>query len=118
MNYNNLFKRYIAMVIIILLAGIVFFGRLINLQIVNGTKYEEAALLKSSNSSVVKAPRGEILDRYGRHLVTNRMAFSILIDKIKLGKNDLNTLIYNLIEFLIRTKWNLATPSYFFCSTI
>ena len=98
MNNKLFVKRYIVMIVVIVLVGAVFFARLINLQIINGADYEVMALKKSVNSTIVKAPRGEILDRYGRPLVTNRMAFHVVIDKMRLGKNDLNTLIFHLVE--------------------
>ena len=48
----------------------------------------------------VKAPRGDILDRYGRPLATNKMGFSIQIQKTEISSEKLNEIILNVINIL------------------
>lgn len=63
------------------LFAVIFLGRLYFLQIVSGEEYAETSARRTSKTVVVPAPRGEICDRFGRPLVTNRMSFSIVFDK-------------------------------------
>ena len=51
--------------------------RLWSLQILSGTKYEAAALNNQLRTLRVEAPRGPILDRDGRTLVTNVAATAV-----------------------------------------
>lgn len=67
---------------------IVFLGRLYFLQIANGKEFVEFSMRRTSKTITIPAPRGEICDRFGRPLVTNRMSFSIVFDKTT-WKNDM-----------------------------
>ena len=49
----------------------VFCWVLFDLQVVNGHYYLEQSTRKIANTETVQAARGEILDRYGRVLVTS-----------------------------------------------
>ena len=51
-----------------------------------------------SRSYAVKAPRGEILDRYGRPLVTNRTSFTIKLEAVGWREADKPQLIWDLIS--------------------
>lgn len=93
----------VRMFIIILLC--VFFafvgvGRLYTMQIRDGEEYLAKTERKILRSTTVKANRGEIFDRYGRPLVVNKKAFSLQIDKVSLGSNDLNELILQITNVL------------------
>jgi penicillin-binding protein 2 len=46
----------------------------------------------------IKAPRGEILDRYGRPLITNRQGFSIIFYKEYIRPENLNSLILRVVD--------------------
>ena len=63
--------RYIALITIFVCLFLVFGIRLINIQVVNGDKYA-TKVASSYSTSVVKAARGQILDRNGVVLVGNR----------------------------------------------
>ncbi len=69
--------RFIALVTIFVCLFLVFFLRLINIQVVNGQKYSEASTA-STSTSAVKATRGQILDRNGNVLVGNRQGNEII----------------------------------------
>ena len=60
----------VAAVLAVLLA--VFAGVLYYLQIVRGEEYRAASTVRNVNVETVEAARGELLDRYGRTLVSNR----------------------------------------------
>lgn len=74
--------------------------RLIHLQVVNGADYALKSESRLVRSVKVAAPRGEILDRYGRTLVTNRMGFSIQFQKTSAEDETLNTTILSLINLM------------------
>lgn len=80
MNLGSFFRRSAFIISVLFVFLLVFAGRLFNLQIVNGDDYLAQSQKKLSRSVTVKAPRGDILDRYGRPLVTNRSCFNIEID--------------------------------------
>jgi penicillin-binding protein 2 len=78
-------KRYIAVAVLCALCMLMMGGRLVDLQIIHGEEYRSQTEKKVFRTTVVQAPRGEILDRYGRPLVTNRMGFTVQIDKMTMG---------------------------------
>ncbi len=71
--------RFIALITIFVCLFLVFFIRLINIQIVNGDKYAETSTA-STSSTIVKATRGQILDRNGNVLVGNRQGNEIIFN--------------------------------------
>ena len=71
-------------------------GNLFHLQVVRGAEYQELADRRLSRTVSVRASRGEILDRYGRPLVTNRMAFSLSIDYLFWDQETQNDTILRL----------------------
>ena len=73
----------VAVVLSLLLLG--FGVVLYQLQIVNGDYYRSASAVKISNQETVDAARGEILDRYGRELVTNRATYQITLNTSLMG---------------------------------
>ena len=60
---------------------------------------------------VIKAPRGEILDRYGRQIAVNRDGYNIVFNKAYV-KDDLNDVILTLVNLLEQadTQWNDELP--------
>ena len=82
MEQNNYIKRIIVLFVILIVSILISGGRLYNLQIVNGEEYLKKSERRISRTVNIKAPRGEILDRYGRPLVTNRMSFTIRFDAL------------------------------------
>ncbi len=69
--------RFIALISIFVCLFLVFFIRLVNIQVVNGEKYA-ATSTASTSTSTVKATRGQILDRNGNVLVGNRQGNEII----------------------------------------
>ena len=76
------------------------FIRLVDLQVVNGKDYAEKSESRLVRSMTISAPRGEILDRNGRPLVTNRMGFSIQFQKTPAEDGQLNATILSLINLM------------------
>lgn len=86
-------------VVYFILAAIVltFAVRLISLQLVMGSDYLALSEQRTTKTRPLEAPRGDITDRYGRILVTNKMSNSIVIKKVG-GQTDdeLNSTIKKL----------------------
>lgn len=71
--------RFYAIIAIFSCLFLVFGIRLINIQLVNGDKYA-SKVASSTSTTVVKATRGQILDRNGVVLVGNRQGNDIIFD--------------------------------------
>ena len=81
-----------------MVAAVIFIGRLYFLQIVSGEEYLERSTKRTSRTVTVTAPRGEILDRFGRPLVTNRMSFSVIFDATVWDKSRREEVVTKLLE--------------------
>lgn len=92
------YGRAAAMIIVpVLLAAIALFG-LYNLQVIHGDDYYIPSVNTVVSTQTVPASRGSIRDRNGRLLVSNRLGYSIGVDRVRLvaGGNpngDLLTLV-------------------------
>ncbi|MBZ4645010.1 MAG: penicillin-binding protein 2 [Clostridia bacterium] len=93
-------NRYFIMSILIIMIGLSFIYRLLQLQIVHGQEYKELSERRLLKSVSIKAPRGEIFDRYGRPLATNRMGFSIQIHKTDIPIQKFNDILLNVIKII------------------
>ena len=67
---------------------IVYLVALYKLQIIEGEKYYEESRNNMVTTSTVTAARGNILDRYGRVLVTNKSCYNLTINTDELFPND------------------------------
>ena len=86
----------------IMLAAII--AKLFNLQIINGDKYLKSASSRVTTSIVSKAPRGDILDKYGNVLVTNKTGYSVVLQKTTSDNSELNGIISDVIDILYSTE--------------
>lgn len=93
---KGLRNRYNILYILLFLMAVLIIQRLFLLQISEGENYREISDSRLARNIPVKAPRGEILDRYGRALVTNRVGHSIAIAKIDDDKQKLNEVVFHL----------------------
>lgn len=79
---NKLVKpvRLAVMVVVTLSLAVLYLSTLYKLQIVEGAAYYEQSRNSVVTRKTATAARGDILDRYGRLLVTNRPCNNLLID--------------------------------------
>ena len=88
-------NQILAMVMIMMsLLGIRLFG----LTVVEGARWDEAASNLSIKSISTSAPRGEILDRYGRVLAGNVPSFTVQFRAGDLSDEEINSVSRNLIR--------------------
>ncbi len=86
----------ILMVIVLL----IYTARIYSVQIINSDKYSSNAKgSTASRTAVLKAPRGEILDSFGRQIAANRDGYNIVFNKAYV-KDNLNDIILSLVNLL------------------
>ena len=78
----------------------VFLLRLAQVQIVSGADYLARQQRGSSRSQVIKAARGEIVDRQGRPLSYNQACYNIVFDRALAPEGSENETILKLINVL------------------
>ena len=96
--------RVILLSCLMIIVGIIFIIQLFNLQVVNGEEYRLEAQNRIVRKRQVVAPRGEILDRYGEILATNREGFNVMLYKVKMDDNERNEMLLKMVNVL--KKWN------------
>ncbi len=101
MPFKKKRQTALAVLSVLLVILIIFYAvRLYSLQIINRNKYSSAANGGTSiRTAVLKAPRGEIIDRYGRQIAINRDGYNVVFNKAYI-KDNLNDVILSLINLL------------------
>lgn len=93
---------------------VLFLAVLYNAQVVNGTENRARSISSNTASETVTASRGIITDRNGKVLVSNRLAYTLVVDKSGFGKDDaaLNGAIWRLIALCQEqgVAWNDTLP--------
>lgn len=92
-RYNQILALMLIMMAIL---GITLFG----LTVVEGAHWKEAASNISIKSISAPAPRGEILDRYGRVMAGNIPSFTVQFSSGDLTNEQTNSISRNLIRIL------------------
>ena len=103
METKLIFKRCVTLVILVMLILGVYILKLADFQIFNYTTYADSALSYTASSIKVTAARGEILDRYGRTIASNRMGYAIIFQASefnKLKNPERNEIIYRLTRII------------------
>ena len=99
MDGKQFYHRTLAVAAVLAVLLVVFTGVLYHLQIVRGAEYRAASTVRNVNVETVEAARGEILDRYGRTLVSNRATYEIVLDTSRMGAEaERNAILLELIE--------------------
>ena len=93
-------KRFLILHILIAVLFVMLFAKLFQLQVIEGNKYKTVSESKNTVNLLQKAPRGEIYDRYGKPLVTNRECYSVSLVKTSMSDYDFNNVIYKLIRVI------------------
>ena len=93
---------------------VLFLAVLYNAQVVNGTENRARSISSNTASETVTVSRGIITDRNGKVLVSNRLAYTLVVDKSGFGKDDaaLNDAIWRLIALCQEqgVAWNDTLP--------
>ncbi|MBQ4527884.1 MAG: hypothetical protein II998_07415 [Clostridia bacterium] len=94
---NRLKDKYFLLSAITIIMFVFIFTQLIKLQIVDSKEYLAKSESYLSTEEIIQAPRGKILDRYGRPIVTNRLGFSVSFCDTSMSDDKLNDLIVNTV---------------------
>ncbi len=100
MNKRLLNSRYIQIVILIVILMLVLCARLFVLTVLQQDQWQEAADTQSTKEVRTSAPRGNILDRYGRVLATNEQVFTVTFNASGLSTEEINESAYALVKLL------------------
>ena len=93
--------RVFALAVLFVVIISVYLVFLYRLQIIEGEKYYNQSNEITTETRTVTAARGNILDRYGRILVSNKECYNIKIDTTKLfASDDPNSVILELINMV------------------
>ena len=91
-----------------------FFAVLYDAQVVHGSENRARSITSNTASETVTASRGIITDRNGKVLVSNRLAYTLVVDKSSFGKDEaaLNDAIWQLIQLCQEqgVTWNDTLP--------
>jgi len=87
-------------VVFVLIVAAIFLLRLMIMQIVEGESYRSYLTEGYSVTKTIEASRGDVVDRYGRSLATNRVRYDITFDKNNIVKDSENSVILELISIL------------------
>ena len=98
--YNFFNNRYLILSIITILIAIIYIFQLFNLQIIQGAEYREKSQTRMLRTETVEAARGEIYDRNGVVLATNKLTNNVEIYKVNVDVDEQNTAIATLITIL------------------
>lgn len=96
-------SRVVAFGLVIALLIALCVGTLYQLQILNGAAYYVASQNNNVTYPAVKAARGNILDRYGRVLVSNRECYNLVINTTRLfgdEVDDPNAVILEMVNIV------------------
>ena len=96
---NSKSRFYVIITIMVLMFCAVIW-KLFDLQLVKGDQYVTVANDRLTTNIIARAPRGEILDRYGTRLVSNKVGYSVVMQKTDLSDSELNSIIKKLIDVL------------------
>lgn len=93
--------RLIGGAAVLVLLLVLYFSVLYKLQIVEGASYAAESANSIVTQETVAASRGNILDRYGRLLVSSKSCYNIVIDTDELfDQEDANAVILEMIEIV------------------
>lgn len=92
--------RFRIVYLILIIVGVILIAQLFNLQVIQGEQFRDSSQRRLFRDAEIKAPRGEILDRNGIVLATNREAFNIEIMKTAVSPEDINSMILTLVKVL------------------
>ena len=88
------------MYIVVIDISVIFIATLFNLQIVNGENYREQSEKRMLRTKNITAPRGEIYDRNGVILATNKLSYDVELYKVRVSTKEQNDGILRLVEIL------------------
>lgn len=100
MDKRQILHRITAILVFAAVMVSIFTYRLMEYQIVRGSEFLEQASTTTTIKMAITAARGEIVDRYGRVLATNRVGYNIQLNRLYLDDENLNERLIQLMKIL------------------
>jgi len=94
-------NRELVLSFLLSLVAFIFIIQLFNIQIINGSTYREQAENKIIRTESISASRGEIYDRNGVLLATNKLTYNVELYRTKVGIELTNNAIRDLVDILV-----------------
>ena len=94
MSKKILQSRYYQLIALVAILMLALFIRLFVLTVIQEDKWAEAAVNQNTKEVVTSAPRGEILDRYGRVLATNKQIFTVTFNVSGMSTDEIKKTAY------------------------
>lgn len=89
-------RRWIVVALVLTVFGL-YVSRLMDIQIVQADYYRNKVESHSTGRQVISAARGEVVDRNGLSMVSNRLGYDVVIDKAYFPSDRQNDIILRLI---------------------
>ena len=101
--HNSKYRFFILKAAAVLMLAMITV-RLFSMQVIDGEVYVKTAESRASTGTVTKAPRGDILDKYGRVLVTNKSGYSVRLKKTSNDNVKVNEIVSEIVSILEDTE--------------
>ncbi len=101
MKAKMLNRRMIELAVMLVMVFAFYGLKLMDIQVVNGDRYEERTQTVYTRTQRVKAARGEIMDRYGKSLAVNINSYDVVFNKAFLEDGTINDTILRLASILL-----------------
>ena len=101
--HNSKYRFFILKAVAVLMLAMITV-RLFSMQVIDGEVYVKTAESRASTGTVTKAPRGDILDKYGRVLVTNKSGYSVRLKKTSDDDVIINEIVSEIVSILEDTE--------------
>ena len=83
---------------------VILFGRLFYLSVIENDEWSRISKNLAVKTSVMAAPRGEILDRYGKVIAGSKRAYVIKLMRVNLKDDEINKSSVSLVKTLKKNK--------------
>lgn len=100
MNKNLLNSRFLQILTLVIILVLILGIRLFVLTVIEHDSWNEIAEGQNTKYITTDAPRGEILDRYGRVIATNKQVFNLSFNVSGLSTEEINESAYNIVKIL------------------
>jgi len=100
MNNKLLNSRFYQILILTIVLVLVLCIRLFVLTVPQHDKWDAQAQSQNTKEITTTAPRGEILDRYGRVIAANKQIFTVSFNVSGLSTEEINNAAYGIVKIL------------------
>lgn len=100
MNNRFLNSRFYQIMALIIILVLIMCIRLFVLTVFQHEDWNEAADTQNTKEITTSAPRGEILDRYGRVIATNEQIFTVTFNVSGLSTEQINNAAYGIVKIM------------------